>query len=107
MQNQLSQQFHLIMEKLPNSLAFSAEFQSKSRKKEDEENELWKLLKKTQLRMKSLENEISRVEAKNIHQGRGSAYLYYFYNTVSPLVIFLTKILQRNLSKTKNLRNYS
>ena len=34
----------------------------------NETGELWDLLKKTQSEVKSIENEMNRVEAENIHQ---------------------------------------
>ena len=40
------------------------------RDEEDTSGELLDLLKKTQSKVSSLENEITRVEAENIHQGR-------------------------------------
>ena len=43
----------------------------KSMKKEHESSELLNLLKKTQSQVNSLENEITRVEAENIHQEWG------------------------------------
>ena len=70
MQNQLSQQLHMIMSKLPEGSQGEAEL--KVSKKEDQSGELLKLLKKTQSEVSSLENEIKRVEAENIHQDRDS-----------------------------------
>ena len=66
MQNQLSQQLNMIMSKLPEGSQGEAEL--KVRKKEDQSGELLKLLKKTQSEVSSLENEIKKVEAENIHQ---------------------------------------
>ena len=66
MQNQLSQQLHMIMSKLPEGSQGGADI--KASKMEDESDELLKLLKKTQSQVSSLENEIHRVEAENIHQ---------------------------------------
>ena len=40
----------------------------KSKKNDDESDKLLDLLKKTQSQVSSLENEITRVKAKNIHQ---------------------------------------
>ena len=66
MQNQLSQQLHMIMSKLPEGSQGEADL--KGSKAEDESGELLKLLKKTQSQVSSLENEIHRVEAENINQ---------------------------------------
>ena len=66
MQNQLSQQLHTIMTQLLKGSQGEADI--KSSKKEDDSDELLKLLKKTQSQVSSLENEIHRVEAENIHQ---------------------------------------
>ena len=63
MQNQI---LHMIMEKLPEGSQGEAEL--KASKKEDKSDELWSLLKKTQSKVNSLENEITKVEAENIHQ---------------------------------------
>ena len=44
-----------------------------NRKTSDEEgDELFELLKKTQTKVNSLENEFQKVEAKNLHQDQGS-----------------------------------
>ena len=66
MQNQLSQQLHMIMSKLPEGYQGGADI--KASKAEDDSGELLKLLKKTQSEVSSLENEIKKVEAENIHQ---------------------------------------
>ena len=66
MQNQLSQQLHMIMAQLPKRSQGEADM--KASKKEDHGGQLLKLLKKTQSQVSSLENEITRVEAENIHQ---------------------------------------
>ena len=66
MQNQLSQQMHMIMAKLPETSKGEADL--KATKKEDNTDELVKLLKKTQSHVRSLENEIKKVETENIHQ---------------------------------------
>ena len=66
MHNQLSQQLHMIMWKLPEGSQGEADL--KGSKKEDQSGELLKLLKKTQSEVSSLENEIKKVEAENIHQ---------------------------------------
>ena len=63
MQNQI---LHMIMEKLPEGSQGEADV--KLRTKEDKSSELWNLLKKTQSEVNSLENEITKVEAENIHQ---------------------------------------
>ena len=44
----------------------------KAIKKKDENSKLLNLLKKTQIQVSSLENEIKRIEAENIHQDRNS-----------------------------------
>ena len=44
----------------------------KASKKKDENGKLLNLLKKTQIQVSSLENEIKRIEAENIHQDRNS-----------------------------------
>ena len=36
---------------------------------ENEPGELWNLLKKTQSKVNTIQNEINRVETENIHQG--------------------------------------
>ena len=41
-------------------------------KKKNESGKLLNLLKKTQMQVSSLENEIKRIEAENIHQDRDS-----------------------------------
>ena len=66
MQNQLSQQLHMIMAQLPKGS--QGENVLKATKKEDDNGELLKLLKKTQSQVSSLENEITKIEAENIHQ---------------------------------------
>ena len=66
MQNQI---LHMIMEKLPEGPHGEADL--KASKKEDKSGELLELLKKTQSKVNSLENEITKVEAENIHQEWG------------------------------------
>ena len=58
----------IIMEKLPESGVTPLGADIKSTKKADESGELWNLLKKTQSQVRALENEITKVEAENIHQ---------------------------------------
>ena len=65
MQNQI---LHMIMEKLPGSEGSVLAADVKSTKKEDENDKLWNLLKKTQSQVSALGNEITKVEAENIHQ---------------------------------------
>ena len=65
MHNQLSQ---IIMGKLAEESQTEADLQPS--KKDVESDKLLKLLKKTQMQVSSLENEIQRVEAENIHQER-------------------------------------
>ena len=69
-QNQLSQQLNMIMGKLPERSQTEADF--KASKKEIDSSKLLNLLKKTQIQVSSLENEIKRVEAENIHQDMSS-----------------------------------
>ena len=70
------------MEKMMNLLQFDGAqkggkvLESGIRNDEDASGELLDLLKKTQSKVSSLENEITRVEAENIHQDRD-------YRTVS------------------------
>ena len=64
MQNQLN----MIMEKL--SEGSETESDLHASKKEIDNSKLLNLLKKTQVQVSSLENEIQRVEAENIHQDR-------------------------------------
>ena len=66
MQNQLSQQLNIIMGKMSEKSKFPAAL--KASKKKDESGKLLNLLKKTQKQVSSLENEIKRIEAENIHQ---------------------------------------
>ena len=66
MQNQLN----MIMEKL--SEGSETESDLHASKKEIDNSKLLNLLKKTQVQVSSLENEIKRVEAENIHQDRDS-----------------------------------
>ena len=56
----------MIMSKLPKESQDGADI--KASKMNDESDEFLKLLKKTQSQVSSLENEIHRVEAENIHQ---------------------------------------
>ena len=67
MQNQLSQQLSMIIGKTSEKSKIP-----KASKKKDESSKLLKLLKKTQTQVSSLENEIKRIEAENIHQDRNS-----------------------------------
>ena len=67
--NQLTQQLQMVMRKLPERSQTAADLQRS--KKDDEGDTFLKLLRKTQMQVSSLENEIQRVEAENIHQGRG------------------------------------
>ena len=68
MQNQLLSQLNMIMGKLSEGSQTEADLQAS--KKEIANSELLDLLKKTQMQVSSLENEIQRVEAENIHQER-------------------------------------
>ena len=72
--NQLTQQLNMIMGKLPEGSQTAADLQAS--KKEDKSDKLLNLLKKTQMQVSSLENEIHRVEAENIHQDRNSKIDY-------------------------------
>ena len=67
MQNQLSQQLNAIMGKISEKSKIPA-----ASKKKNESGKLLNLLKKTQMQVTSLENEIKRIEAENIHQDRDS-----------------------------------
>ena len=58
----------IIVEKLPGSEGTPLGAHIKSTKRADESGELWNLLKKTQSQVSALENEITKVEADNIHQ---------------------------------------
>ena len=85
MQKELSQQLNMIMGKMspkPKWPIFP-----KASKKKDESSKLLKLLKKTQTQVSSLENEIKRIKAENIHQDRNSQndlfkinYFKYLFN---------------------------
>ena len=66
--NQLTQQLQMVMKKLPERSQTAADLQTS--KKDDESGKLIKLLRKTQMQVSSLENEIQRVEAENIHQDK-------------------------------------
>ena len=66
MQNQWTQQLNMIMGKLSEGSQTEADLQAS--KKEVANSKLLDLLKKTQMQVSSLENEIQRVEAENIHQ---------------------------------------
>ena len=66
--NQLTQQLQMVMKKLPERSQTAADLQTS--KKDDKSGKLLKLLKKTQIQVSSLENEIQRVEAENIHQDK-------------------------------------
>ena len=66
--NQLTQQLQMVMRKLPERSQTAADLQTS--KKDDEGGKLLKLLRKTQMQVNSLENEIQRVDAENIHQER-------------------------------------
>ena len=57
------------MAKLPETSQGEADL--KATKKEDNTDDLLKLLKKTQSHVRSLENEIKKVETENIHQEQG------------------------------------
>ena len=59
---------HIIMEKLPESVDNPLHADVKSAKQTDENGELWNLLKNTQSQVSALGNEITKVEAENIHQ---------------------------------------
>ena len=72
----LNQKMNLILNFLLSSEAASRKYGLEVNKtKADEKNannetvELWDLLKKTQSKVYSIENEINRVETENIHQG--------------------------------------
>ena len=65
----MSDQLDKIMEQQkPESEEASFKTDLNSMKKKDGSSELLDLLKKTQSQVNSLENEITRVEAENIHQ---------------------------------------
>ena len=68
MQNQWTQQLNMIMGKLSEGSQTEADLQAS--KKEVVNSKLLDLLKKTQMQVSSLENEIQRVESENIHQER-------------------------------------
>ena len=68
MQNQWTQQLNMIMGKLSEGSQTEADLQAS--KKEVANSKLLDLLKKTQMQVSSLENEIQRVESENIHQER-------------------------------------
>ena len=66
--DQLIQQLSVIMGKLLQGSQTEADLQTS--KKEVANSKLLDLLKKTQMQVSLLENEIQRVEAENIHQER-------------------------------------
>ena len=64
----MSDQLDKIMEQQKPESEASRKTDLKSMKKIDGSSELLNLLQKTQSQVNSLENEITRVEAENIHQ---------------------------------------
>ena len=68
--NKLTEQLQMVMRKFPERSQTAADLQTS--KKKDDSDKLLNLLKKTQMQVSSLENEIERIEAENIHQDRSS-----------------------------------
>ena len=68
--NKLTEQLQMVMRKFPERSQTAADLQTS--KKKDDSDKLLNLLKKTQMQVSSLENEIKRIEAENIHQDRNS-----------------------------------
>ena len=66
----MSSQLNSITEQLTTNEGTSRTADLESRK-EDESANFWNLLKKTQSQVTSLENEIRKIEAENIHQEKG------------------------------------
>jgi len=66
----MSDQLNSITEQLTGNDETSRKADLESRK-ENESADLWNLLKKTQSQVTSLENEITNIEAENIHQEKG------------------------------------
>ena len=64
--NKLTEQLQMVMRKLSERSQTAADLQTS--KKKDESGKLLNLLEKTQIQVSSLENEIKRIEAENIHQ---------------------------------------
>ena len=67
----MSDQLNSITEQLTANEGTSRKADLESRKQEDESSDLLILLKKTQSQVTSLENEITKIEAENIHQEKG------------------------------------
>ena len=76
-QNQLLSQLNMIMGKISEGSQTEADLQTN--KKEVANSKLLDLLKKTQIQVSSLENEIKRVEAENIHQERLHKKTEFYY----------------------------
>ena len=72
----MSDQLNSITEHLTDNEGSSHEADLESKKKENESIDLWNLLKKTQSQVSSLENEITEIEAENIHQVKGLIVLF-------------------------------
>ena len=68
--NKLTEQLQMVMRKFPERSQTAADLQTS--KKKDDSDKLLNLLKKTQMQVSSLENEIERIEAENVHQDRSS-----------------------------------
>ena len=67
----MSSQLNSITEQLTANEGTSRKADLESRKREDESSDLLILLKKTQSQVTSLENEITKIEAENVHQEKG------------------------------------
>ena len=67
----MSDQLNSITEQLTANEGTSRKADLESRNQEDESADLLNLLKKTQSQVTSLENEITKIEAENIHQEKG------------------------------------
>ena len=67
----MSDQLNSITEQLTANEGTSRKTDLESRNQKDESADLLNLLKKTQSQVTSLENEITKIEAENIHQEKG------------------------------------
>ena len=96
MQNQWTQQLNMIMGKLSEGSQTEADLQAS--KKEVANSKLLDLLKKTLMQVSSLENEIQRVEAENIHQER-------LHKKTEIIIYAISNSVCEFLSQTKNWKN--
>ena len=76
----MSDQLNSITEQLTANEGTSRKADLESRNQEDESADLLNLLKKTQSQVTSLENEITKIEAENIHQEKGWIVSFPTYN---------------------------